>query len=433
MGNELKHGKIDDVQGASKKKSDESLGERRRKLSTKLLAPAFAGSLGVLTLGVFAIGCGDGAKQQDAGACTEVITDAGEKECQPAFSCELRDNLCVPRTTQTDGPVNEGGTPVDGGTPVPDGGVMCSPDMKDNAQVKVSPNVKLQGTKCGQNVCEGTVGVGEDVEFVRGDAVTKYPVTSITDTALEAEKDTTKVIATKAISGGSAACTVYESGVEKGACIDELGGNVTFVANEQQDANALGRATILISAVGATSKTAMVTEGDTTKTVTLGTNLTVELTLKRGADGKAYVKGKVSNSELSDVREEPLGLAMTEGVTRVLGDVSLTLLSGSDNVSPCNDVVATLIIDGDVNEVHDGMTVKANGKDYKVVVQVKTDEFGGVLSEKTNVSLVDTSAEKNGDHVVPVGDTKTVNGVSVTVVSVQMTSDQTTETPDAGL
>jgi hypothetical protein len=95
--------------------------------------------------------------------------------------------------------------------------------------------------------------------------------------------------------------------------------------------------------------------------------------------------------------------------------------------------VATLIIDGDVNEVHDGMTVKANGKDYKVVVQVKTDEFGGVLSEKTNVSLVDTSAEKNGDHVVPVGDTKTVNGVSVTVVSVQMTSDQTTETPDAGL
>jgi len=432
MGNEQKHGIIDAGKAASETRSDKLLGRMRRSLSTKLLAPVLAA--GSLTLAFANLNCGDGTKQQDAGACTEVITDAGEKECQPTFSCAYDvNNVCNPRVAQTDGPVSEGGTEGDGGTPVPDGGVMCFPDMKDNAQVNVSKNVKLQGTQCGQNSCEGTVGVGEDVEFVRGDTVTKYPVTSITDTALEAVKDTTTVVATKATAGGKAACTVYESGVQKGACIDELGGNVEFVANEQQDANALGRGTILMAAVGATSKTAMVTEGEAAKIATLGTDLTVELTLNRGSDGKVYIKGKVSNSETSDVREEPLGLAMSEGVTRVLGDVSLTLLSGSDNVSPCNEVVATLIIDGDVNEVHDGMTVKANGKDYKVVVQVKTDEFGGVLSEMTNVSLLDTSAEKNGDHVVPVGDTKTVNGVSVTVVSVQMTSDQTTETPDAGL
>jgi len=424
--------------------------------------------------GVALSGCGGGSgSQEDAGACTEVKDDAGAiVSCTPVYSCELDtvNNKCVVRqapsdaTVGDDAEVADGPVDMDGGVPdaepqmdagvqddagvqedastQSDGGVQndasvpaCNPTWVENAQVQVTRNAGLGSyvdgsgspVKCGQTLCEGTVEVSEVILM----NTATYTVDSITDTSLEAVSGTSKIVAVSATSGSGASCTAYHSGVELGSCTDILNSSVEYVAPFGWDnTDAAGRATISVSVsstldVGPLTKQMVLSDGEA-KTVTFTTavyDLTVDAYLVRGTDGKAFVRLVVSDANTSDVFKQPLGMAMDEGVIAQLGPVYLRADASSDNVQIlCTATTAKFTVDGSGKEYKDGETANVGGKQYKVNIQLRTDDTGVMDTAKTHVSLVDVTAPKNKDHVFVTNDTKTVNGSTVVLTEVTATA-----------
>jgi len=374
-----------------------------------------------------------GTAQEDSGTVPDTPPNTGEDASVPEEY-----PVCVPNgeadagvqeDAAADAPVTQddaGAPQEDASVPQDDAGVVsCELQSRSNAQVEVSRNAKLQGVQCGMDLCEGTVAEGESVSM-NGAA---YVVASMDDFSLEAAKGTSRMVATKALAGGEPACTVFQNLVEQGSCYDVLGANLKYVEMEQDITNATGRAKVALSLFdtfpSTLTKEFVISEGESKK-VTLGVYLTATCKLVRGVDGKVYLSVSVTNSDTSDTFKAPLGLPLKDDGSRgTVGPVFLKADSASDNVNAmCTEVSAWLLVAGQTKEFSDTGTANIGSKNYKVVVQAKTDEFGAVDTSKTYVALVDPTATQNTDNVIKHGETKTVNGVSVTVAEVTVTPKQ---------
>jgi hypothetical protein len=310
-----------------------------------------------------------------------------------------------------------------------DTGPSCAPVPGDIGEVESTSNVTLNGNPCGQTKCDGVVGIG-DVIDIKG---AKYTVDSVANGKLTAKSGDYSIVATQATSSGTATCSLWHLNSEKGDCATELGGALYLVGVNSEDLNATGRATLTMSLLQTFplyngTKTLMLTEGESEKTVTLGPDVTVKVWLVTGTGDRAYVAVDVFNSDTNTSSLEPQGKMIEVCCSTTVGQVNFIAEGVSDNTNAlCTKLEASLVIDGGNKKVKDGDVVLVNQKQYKVDIQFTEGDTAG-----TFVSLVDTTATKNADNVIGYSKTATVNGKNVTFQDLDVNS-KGAYAPDAGV
>jgi hypothetical protein len=386
------------------------------------------------------------ASTKDAEATDAASTDATTSDASAPSYPVSEDGtwMCAP-VAQSDGAVSDAAADgLDAGVSdvsVPDAevgdlsledsGPDCSSTTENVAELRTTEKVKVSGVACGKASCEGVASVG-DVLDMNGSS---YTVKTIENDKLTAESGNYSLVAKKAL---TPTCRVFKLGVDQGSCKDVLNSAVYMVAVDIDSTNADGRVTLALStsssfSYGASTKRVMLTEGGSSKKVSLGALVDAEVELVKGTDGTAYVAVKVLANKINSEKPiEPLGMSLDEGKTENLNYVVYMKpeLTTDNNNKQCQKLEAELNVVG-VGPVDyaDGNTISVNGKSYQVDVQ-----YDDTTPSNSRVALVDPSASENSDYVIKSGSVDTVNGKYVwfTDLKVDGSSVIKSTSPDTG-